>query len=101
MNSVARLDDSRTEQHERKRVGDRGHAGGQRDEHQAPTMGRPSRQLAWVRANRCMKGDRLALSGMKPLAGSVLVNTNCDRRCGRTCAGPSAPSPGQEEAYAR
>src|SRR4029078_6299356 len=41
-----------------------------------PTTGRLSRELACARARRCMKGDRLALSGVKPLAGTDFLNTS-------------------------
>ena len=40
-----------------------------------PKIGKPSRQLAWARASRCMKGDSRELPGSKPLAGTRPVTT--------------------------
>jgi hypothetical protein len=44
-----------------------------------PKIGKLSTQFACALAKRCMKGDRLELSGVNPFAGTALVATSLVR----------------------
>src|SRR5690348_2506897 len=55
-----------------------------------PKIGRPSMQLAWALASRCMKGDSPELSGMNPLAGTLPRNTSCVRMTSMSTSRSSA-----------
>ena len=43
-------------------------------------MGRPSMQLAWARARRCMNGERLELSGLNSFPAMRPTATSRPRR---------------------
>lgn len=44
-----------------------------------PKIGKPSMQLAWALARRCINGERLEFSGLNPFAATALVRTSFER----------------------